>query len=101
MKTTLCVAAQKLSVAAQILCAAAQMENAAAQAHGSNFEECAAAQMENAAARIHKSSKTEEILPRAAAQRPHRGRTKPRKSVFRRFIYFWMTCTRPLAKNRS
>ena len=46
----MCVAAQKLSVAAQILCAAAQMENAAA--------------------RIHKSSKTEEILPRAAAQSP-------------------------------
>ena len=59
-------------MAAQILCAAAQMENAAAQAHGSNFEECAAAQMENAAARIHKSSKIEEILPRAAAQRPHK-----------------------------
>ena len=88
MKTTLCVAAQKLSVAAQILCAAVQIL-------------CAAAQMENAAARIHKSSKTEEIPQRAAAQRPHKGRTKPRKSVFRRFIYFWMTCTRPLAKNRS
>ena len=76
MKTTLCVATQKLSGAAQILCAAAQMENAAAQAHGSNFEECAAAQMENAAARIHKSSKTEEILFLAAAHSPHVGRTK-------------------------
>ena len=82
MKTTLCVAAQKLSVAAQILCAAAQMVNAAAQAHGSNFEECAAAQTLYAAARIHKSSKTEEIPPRAAAQRPHKAQKVSFSTVY-------------------
>ena len=54
-----------------------------------------------AAARIHKRSKIKGILSRAAARNPHSTRTKLIKSVFQRFFYFWMTCTRPLVKNRS
>ena len=62
------------------------------------LKENADAQSLCAAARIHKRSKTKGILSRAAARSPHEGRTKLRKSVFRRFLYFWTTCTRPLAK---
>ena len=77
------------------------MKDAAAQAHGWILKENVCAQMERAAARMHKSPKAEGIPHRAAAQGLHRGRIQPRKSVFRRFVYFWITCARPLAKNRS